>query len=145
MNWQELSTHSHYQTVLAIQMELRKGNISEADNGIMALITVLSRTKKRALKNQLIRLMKYIIQWESQPQKRSKSWAATIHHARNEIKDIQEETPSLTDKVIRQMWDTCLIAAIVAAEDEMNQDSQIKQLSWEAVWKKDYSLAIPKI
>ncbi len=40
------------------------------------------------------------------------------------------------------MWDTCLAAAIVEAEDEMNQDTQINQLSWEAVWEKDYSLAV---
>jgi hypothetical protein len=144
MNWQELSAHSHYQTALAIQTKLRQGNISEANNGIMELITALSRSEKRALKSQVIRLMKHIIKWESQPQKRSRSWVATIHHARNEIKDIQEETPSLTDEVIRQMWDTCLTAAIVEAEDEMNQDSQIEQLSWEAVWEKDYSLAAQK-
>jgi hypothetical protein len=141
MNWQELSAHSHYQTALAIQTELRKGNISEANNGIMELITALSRSEKRALKSQVIRLMKHIIQWESQPQKRSRSWVATIHQARNEIKDIQAETPSLTDEVVQQMWDACLAAAIVEAEDEMNQDTQINQLSWEVVWKKDYSLA----
>ncbi len=69
MNWQELSAHSHYQTALAIQTELRKGNISEANNGIMELITALSRSEKRALKSQVIRLMKHIIKWESQPQK----------------------------------------------------------------------------
>ena len=141
MNWQELSAHSHYRTALAIQTELRQGNISEASNGIMELITALSRSEKRALKSQVIRLMKHIIKWESQPQQRSRSWVATIYHARNEIKDIQEETPSLTDEVIRPMWENCLIAAIAAAEDEMNQDSQIEQLSWEAVWEKDYSLA----
>jgi hypothetical protein len=141
MNWQELSAHSHYQTALAIQTELRKGNISEANNGIMELITALSRSEKRALKSQVIRLMKHIIKWESQPQKRSRSWVATIYQARNEIKDIQAETPSLTAEVVQQMWDACLAAAIVEAEDEMNQDTQITQLSWEAVWEKNYSLA----
>jgi hypothetical protein len=39
------------------------------------------------------------------------------------------------------MWENCLTAAIAEAEDEMNQASQIEQLSWEAVWEKDYSLA----
>jgi gas vesicle protein len=96
MNCQELSAHSHYRTALAIQTELRQGNISEASNGIMELITALSRSEQRALKSQVIRLMKHIINWESQPQQRSRSCVTTIHHARNEIKAIQEETPSLT-------------------------------------------------
>ncbi|MBM3237141.1 DUF29 domain-containing protein [Candidatus Poribacteria bacterium] len=53
MNWQEISATSHYRTAVIIQQELQKGNIEEANNGIMELIEALSRSEKRALKSQL--------------------------------------------------------------------------------------------
>lgn len=138
MNWQELSATSHYQTAVAIQQELQKGHVQEATNGIMELIEALSRSEKRALKSQLIRLMTHIIKWKSQPERRSRSWVATIYNARREIKDIQEETPSLTNGVILEMWKECFQAATLEAEGEMNRDSEISELSWEEVFEKEY-------
>jgi hypothetical protein len=38
MGWQELSTSSHYQTAVAIEQELQKGNIQEATAGVKELI-----------------------------------------------------------------------------------------------------------
>ncbi|MDP2904106.1 MAG: DUF29 domain-containing protein [Methylovulum sp.] len=141
MNWQELSATSHYKTALAIHHELQRGNSSEADNGIKELINALSRSEKRALKSQLIRLMKHIIKWQTQPDYRSRSWIATIYNARVEISDIQEETPSLSNDVIKQLWEGCLSLAIVEAEDEMRQETKIKGLSWEDVFERRYSLS----
>ena len=103
MNWQELSSTSHYKTAVALKDEITSGNLPEAVIGIEELIQALSRSEKRALKSQLIRLMLHIIKWQSQPEKRSLSWVASIKDAREEIADIQEETPSLTDNVIRVM------------------------------------------
>lgn len=140
MKWQELSAISHYKVALAIHRELHEGNIKEVENGIMELIEALSRSEKRAMKSQVIRLMKHVIKWKSQPEKHSRSWVATICHARSEIRDIQEETPSLTDDVIRQMWQDCLYSAIAEAEDDMNQDVTISDLSWTEVFEKEYSL-----
>ncbi|TAN76949.1 MAG: DUF29 domain-containing protein [Gallionella sp.] len=140
MNWQTLSATSHYKTALAIHHELQRGNSSEADNGIKELINALSRSEKRALKSQIIRLMKHIIKWKTQPDYRSRSWIATIHNAREEIRDIQDETPSLNDDVIKQLWDDCLTSALVEAEDEMRQETLVEKLSWQEVFEQRYSL-----
>lgn len=140
MNWQELSATSHYKTALAIAHELELGHSSEANQGIKELINALSRSEKRALKSQLIRLMKHIIKWKTQPDYRSRSWIATIQNARVEIKDIQEETPSLNDNLINQLWEDCISLAIVEAEDEMRQESGVKELSWQEVFEQLYSL-----
>ena len=140
MNWQELSATSHYKTALAIAHELELGHSSEANQGIKELINALSRSEKRALKSQLIRLMKHIIKWKAQPDYRSRSWIATIQNARVEIKDIQEETPSLNDNLITQVWEDCISLAIVEAEDEMRQESSVKELSWQEVFEQPYSL-----
>lgn len=140
MNWQELSATSHYKTALTIHDELQSGNYLEADKGIKELINALSRSEKRALKSQLIRLMKHIIKWKTQPTYRSRSWIATICNARVEIKDIQEETPSLNNNIIKDMWDDCLSLAIVEAEDEMRKNVIVSELSWQEVFEHKYLL-----
>ena len=138
MNWQELSAASHYQTAVAVEGELRGGNIHEATTGIQELIEALGRSEKRALKSQLTRLMMHVIKWKSQPQRRSRSWIASLYNAREEIADIQEEVPSLTNAVILEMWDKCFRAAKREAEGEMDGKSSVSKLSWEEVFEERY-------
>lgn len=140
MDWQELSATSHYQTAQEIEQELERGNIQEASTGLKELIEALGRSEKRALKSHLTRLMAHIIKWKSQPEKRSRSWVATIYNAREEIKDIQEETPSLSNEIIEEVWEKCLQAAKREAEADMNQDSRVIELSWEEAFKNEYIL-----
>jgi Domain of unknown function DUF29 len=141
MDWQELSATSHYQTALEIEQELEKGNIDEASTGLKELIDAFGRSEKRALKSHLTRLMAHIIKWKTQPDKRSRSWVATIYNARDEIKDIQEETPSLTDDMIEEIWNKCLQAAKREAEADMNQDSFLSELTWKEVFEDEYRKA----
>src|ERR1044072_5581814 len=140
MDWQELSATSHYQTALEIEQELEKGNVEEASTGLKELIEALGRSEKRALKSHLTRLMAHIIKWKTQPVKRSRSWVATIYNARDEIKDIQEETPSLTNDMIEEIWNKCLKAANREAEADMNQDSSVSELTWQEVFDDDYQI-----
>jgi hypothetical protein len=140
MNWQELSSTSYYKTALAVKDELQQGHLHEAMIGIEELIDALSRSEKRALRSQLIRLMLHVIKWQAQPEKRSLSWVASINNAREEILDIQEETPSLTDKVIQAMWDKCFAIAKRDAQAQMNKKTVIQQLTWQEVFVAEYEL-----
>ncbi|MEK6409165.1 MAG: DUF29 domain-containing protein [Acidobacteriota bacterium] len=134
VNWARLSAESHYQVAVEIERALLQGDADEAEAGIKELIDALGRSEKRALKSQLIRLMAHIIKWKTQPDRRSYGWVATIYNAREEIADIQAETPSLTDDVIKKMWDGCLRAATREAEGEMNQESAVSPVSWQEVF-----------
>jgi hypothetical protein len=140
MNWQELSSTSHYKTAMAVKNEMANGNLPEAVIGIEELIQALSRSEKRALKSQMVRLMLHIIKWQSQPERRSLSWVASIRDAREEIADIQEETPSLTNHVIKELWDKVFIIANRDAQAEMGKKSAMTSLSWQAVFEDDYDL-----
>lgn len=140
MDWQALAATSHYQTAVAIKENLQAGNLQAATTGIEELIEALARSDKRALKSQLIRLMKHIIKWKTQPEMRSRSWLASISNAREEIAEIQEETPSLSDKTILELWEKCFRAAQREAEAEMERSSQVQQLSWQEVFTEQYSL-----
>ena len=140
MYWQELSTTSHYKTAVAIKDQIALNNLTEASIGIEELIQALSRSEKRALKSQLIRLMLHIIKWRSQPERRSFSWIASIKDARDEIADIQEESPSLNDSTIEGLWDKDFIIANRDAQAEMHVKSSVKSLSWHDVFEQEYDL-----
>lgn len=140
MDWQELSAESHYQTAVQIERALLDGNYREAEAGIKELIEALGRSEKRALKSQLVRLMTHVIKWQIYPDRRSYGWVASIYGAREEIADIQGETPSLTNDAVRDMWEKCLRLAIREAEGEMNQKSPVSSLSWDDVFEEEYEL-----
>lgn len=138
MNWQEQAATSHYQTAVAIKQQLGKGHVDEAKAGIEELVDALSRADRRALKSQLVRLMAHVLKWHTQPAKRSRNWVATIKNAREEIRETQEDTPSLTDDVIRAMWDRCFELARVQAESEIDDEVTATSLSWEEVFQANY-------
>jgi hypothetical protein len=140
MNWNQLATSSHYETAAAIGERLNAGDVEDARRGIEELIEALSRAERRALRSQVIRLMMHIIKWKSEPHRRSVSWAATIRNARLEIADLQEDEPSLTDDVIRSLWDRCLQRAISEAQIEMSATTTIKSLTWNEVFEDDYQV-----
>ena len=103
--------------------------------GVEEFIDALSRADQRALEQHLIRLMQLIIKWKAQPERRSRSWVAIIRHAREAVREIQEDTPSLTDHRIRQGWEACLRKAHGEAEGDINQDIPQIGLSWEEVFE----------
>jgi hypothetical protein len=140
MNWQTLSTASPYRTAVAIKQEIEEGRIAEATIGLEELIEALSRSEKRALKSQLVRLMLHIIKWQTQPERRSLGWIASIEDARDEIVDIREETPSLNEQVVQELWTRAFIIAKRDAEAQMGRRTKIETLTWTEVFETVYSL-----
>jgi hypothetical protein len=138
-NWKELVTTSHLETVKAIQHELEAGNLEEAEEGLDLLLESMSKQARRSVQSQLIRLMKHIIKWKLQPERRSVSWAVSIVNARYEISEAQEYEPSITDEVIRGMWERAFKQAKKEAELEMQKESNIDALSWDEVFHESYT------
>src|SRR3981081_1629646 len=93
VNWARLSAESHYQVAVEVERALLQGDFDEAEAGIKELINPLGRSEKRALKSHLIRLMAHVVRWKTQPKRRTYGWVASIYNAREEIRDIQSETP----------------------------------------------------
>ena len=140
MNWEERSASSPYQTAVAVRQSIQAGQLTEADAGIEELIDALARSERRALKSQLARLMAHVLKWMAQPELRNRSWVATIHGARDEIKEIQTETPSLNDEVIRGMWDKCFELAKAQAEAETDREIKLSGMTWEQVFSTEYRI-----
>jgi hypothetical protein len=139
-DWQRLVFSSHYLTAAAIHHELLDGNVEAALLGTTELMEAMSRTDRRAVKSHLVLLMTHIIKWRTQPHKRSRSWAMTIRNARREIREIQEDTPSITDETIRSYWSKAFAEAIADAEEEMEQKAVIQSLAWQEVFEDEYHL-----
>ncbi len=140
-NWPEIVFNSHYQTAIEVKKSLEEGDVMEAEEGIDQLIDAMARADRRAVKSQLARLMKHIVKWYTQPEKRSVSWVRSILNARTEIQDIQQESPSITDKVIDELWERVFNQALAEAEEEMgNKSSSIESLTWNEVFDNEYLL-----
>jgi hypothetical protein len=99
----------------------------------------MSRAERNAVDSQLVRLMKHIIKWKLQPERRSVSWAVSIVNARYEISKTQEYEPSITDEVICGMWERAFKQAKKEAELEMQKKSTIETLSWDEVFNESYT------
>ncbi|WP_199245097.1 DUF29 domain-containing protein [[Phormidium] sp. ETS-05] len=143
-DWEWLAAGSEYLAAVAVQELLEEGKSMEAYEGLAFLIESMGKSKKLALRSQLIRLMSHVIKWKCQPERRSSSWSITIRSARREIEDLQEEVPSLNRAYIESVWDKCLGRAIEEAQEEMDKDCPITSLDWAEVFEENYSLVREK-
>jgi len=69
--------------------------------------------------------MLHVIKWRAQPERRSLRWVASIADARDEIADIREETPSLDEQTIRDLWAKAFAIAKRDAEAEMGHRNPV--------------------
>jgi hypothetical protein len=141
-DWEWLAAGSEYQAAVAVQELLEEGKLMEATEGLYALIESMGKSKRLAMKSQLVRLMSHVIKWKCQPERRSYSWSNTIFNARQDIEDIQEEMPSLNRDFIESVWEQCFKKAVKQAEFEMRKvKCQLTSLSWSEVFEDEYNLS----
>ena len=139
-DWSRIVSNSHYEALVAIQEAMRNEDYDEARLGLEELADAVSRIDRRSVRSHLTRLMMHVLKWKTQPELRSKSWVLTIKHARREIWDTQEDTPSITDDAIQEMWDKSLERAIEWAEDETELKIEISELTWQEAFEDEYVL-----
>lgn len=144
VDWEELVTTSHLDTVGLIRQLVDEQDYEEAREGLSELYEAMGRSERHALNSQLRRLMIHILKWKYQPEKRSTSWVRSIVNARQEIKELQEYTPSLNNQYIESVWLHNSDAAIEAAKAEMNLSRKDKfepvKLTWDEVFDDEYLL-----
>lgn len=145
-DWGYLAASSHYVLAKEIKFSLQEGDIDDAIEGLDELIDSMSKIAIREMRSHLAIIMIHILKWKYQPQKRSRSWLKSIRNARHEIGEVQEETPSVTKKIIESEWDKVFQKAILDASDEMDLNKQEKRkynpeiLTWDEVFEKEYYL-----
>jgi hypothetical protein len=145
-DWGYLAATSHYVLAKEIKFSLQEGDMEDALEGLDELIDSMSKIAIREMRSHLLIIMIHILKWKYQPQKRSWSWKISISNARDEIEEVQEETPSVTKKTIETEWNKVFTKAVRQSADEMKLDDKEKRkynpeiLTWKEVFEKEYSL-----
>jgi hypothetical protein len=142
--WKDLAgrkhcTPTHAQNAIAIENDLAADRIESAQAGIEELIEALTRPDKRALKSQLIRLMRHIIKWKTQPEKRTPSWVYSIESVRMEIQDLLADEPSLKSHM-ETLPEELFAKAKKLAEAEMNVKSYLAYITELKLFEAEYQL-----
>lgn len=137
-NWADIASTSHYQTAVEVREELYAGNMQEAIRGVTELIDALYRSDKRALRAQLVRLMKHILKWHCGREYRTTACRVSINDARQEIACLLEDTPALTHEYIDLIWQRVFEYAHNEAAIEIGIESEKERLSWREVFEQEY-------
>ena len=140
VDWNDLIATSEYETLVAIRDAVRDGDLDHALEGLEELIEAVASDKRRAVRSHLRQLMAHILKWKVQPQRRTRSWSVSILNARQEIEDILEGKPSITEDDIRDMWDDAFRQATRLAEAETGLNVSISELTWKEVFDDAYLL-----
>ena len=75
---------------------LRSGKMDQLDVEHLAEeIESMGKSERRALISQLARLLMYLLKWEYQPDRRSRSWRLTIQDAQVKAARLLADNPSL--------------------------------------------------
>ena len=139
-NWDEIASTSELLAAEEIKRSWDEGDLEDAALGLNQLIETMSRSERRALQSQLVRLMHHIIKWKIQPEKRSKSWIMSIKNARYEISGLRKYTPSLNENFINSIWGEAFTEALDEAETETDVSANGILLTWDEVFEKPYTL-----
>ena len=116
-------TGSLHETDLNLWLEetvslLRKGELVALDIDILAEeIEDMGRYDKRALEQNLIRVLQHLLKWQYQPQKRTNSWKASITEHSLCLNRAFKQSPSLR-KYFEEVFADCYSdARLIAAQE----------------------------
>ncbi len=74
---------------------LRSGNVREADlTHVAEELEDMGRRERRALLSRTAVLTAHLLKWQAQPERRSRSWEATIRIQRRELAKLLADMPS---------------------------------------------------
>ena len=68
VDWEELVTTSHLDTVGLIRQLVDEHNYEEAQEGLNELYQAMGRAERHALSSQVRQLMVHILKWKYQPE-----------------------------------------------------------------------------
>lgn len=113
---------------------IRQGRFDEVDlENVAEEIESLGRSDKREIRDHQEVLLRHLLKWEFQPQKRKAGWRSTILEQRRQIKLLIKESPSLKEYPASEIaW--CYDLARMKAADETGLSDSVfpKRCGYEA-------------
>jgi len=117
-----LYERDYYTWALEQARALQERRIEEVDwENLAEEIGDLGRSEARSVRSQLARLLAHLLKWQLQPARRAHSWRGAIQGARDEVRDLLEESPGLTPR-IPELFAKAFRSAVNLACEETNLD-----------------------
>ena len=92
---------------------LRSGNVSEADLAHVAEeIQEMGKRERRALLSRAAVLIAHLLKWHIQPERRSRSWEATIRIQRRDLAKLLADMPSLQSVRFEEVYRDGVLLAV---------------------------------
>ena len=83
---------------------LKQQDYSSVDwNHLIEEIADRGRSEKRSLESSLVIVLLHLLKWQYQPERRSKSWAASIAEHRRRIRKQIKDSPSLKPFIAEEL------------------------------------------
>ncbi|MFB2835035.1 DUF29 domain-containing protein [Floridanema evergladense] len=121
---------------------LRKRDLNNLDiENLIEEIDSLGKQEKRELVNRLGILLGHLLKWEYQPNKRSRSWVATIREQRYKLLKLLEENPSLKpylSEAIAQAYQSALALAVRETEMPFKTFPSSNSYAWEEIENTEF-------
>jgi hypothetical protein len=116
----ELYDWDFYQWTVQNAELLRAGRASEADlEHIAEEIEDMGKRERRELISRLSVLICHLLKWQTQPERRSKSWSATIAVQRKDLTKLLGEMPSLRRYLAENLDEAHERAVILASQETL--------------------------
>lgn len=113
-----------YAWAMSTARMVRDGRFDALDREHLAEeLESMGKSELRALESRLAVLLAYLLKWQFQPEKRSKSWQRTLIEQRKRIARLLRDSPSLRPKLDGLLPDAYDSALRLAAEETGKDES----------------------
>ena len=101
---------------------VRAGRFDQLDPGTLAeYLTDMAKRDRREVVSRLVVVLKHLLKWDHQPERRSRSWSGTIATQRIELEDVLADNPGLKPRIDDAITRAYRRARVEAAnETELN-------------------------
>ena len=103
---------------------LRDGELADIDvENLAEEIESMGRSNRRELRSRLAVLIMHLLKWRYQPVFRSTSWSGTIREQRTQIRELVDESPSLSSMLSGELSVIYKAAVVKAVIETGLEDS----------------------
>ncbi len=128
---QDLYEHDYYSWTLEQSRALRERRAGALDwERLAEEVEDLGKSEARSLKSQLARLQAHLLKWRLQAARRARSrrtansWRASVEGARQEIRDLLDESPGLKSR-LPEILPKAFTAAVSLVRQETGLDRSV--------------------
>ena len=121
---------------------IRQGRFDEIDvDHVAEEIESVGKSERRELENRLIVLLSHLLKWQYQPERRGRSWLATIKEQRRRVSSVLKTNPSLRpflDEIIDEAYASARLVAVREAGLDETIFPEVCPFSFEDILNDEF-------